>query len=226
MLKTLKRVVYTVSDVSAAKSWYAGVLGYAPIFESPLVAIFAVGDCTLSLAQGSPGERTSDEATIYWQVDDIEDTYRKLLAAGAGPADGSLGPANARRHHGGTRNFRLASKHTNSRNCEPTVHVRGSCRNWKEFHLAHCFISTDRTFTDRPLGRLQFNWQQPDRTKRIGRPGRKGRARRASIPGHGRYRRDWRDRRHDSRDRWNRQRRLAGPRGLNGAVRDRGLQQG
>jgi methyltransferase (TIGR00027 family) len=86
MFKSLKRITYQVGDVAKAREWYCDILGLKPAFDSPFAVIFRVGDCSLSLVQGQPPERQSPERyEIFWDVDDIDAAYKRLIDAGATP---------------------------------------------------------------------------------------------------------------------------------------------
>ncbi len=84
MFKELKRLVYQVADVAEARRWYVQVLGAEPLFDSPLACIFAVGQGSLSLARGpsdlAPGE---SRCTGYWEVDDVDQAFARLVELGA-----------------------------------------------------------------------------------------------------------------------------------------------
>ncbi len=83
MLKELKRVVYQVEDVAAAKEWYGRVLGSEPAFDSPLGAIFRVSQNSLSLAKAGGAPAGDDRVTVYWEVDDVDQAFARLIALGA-----------------------------------------------------------------------------------------------------------------------------------------------
>ncbi len=86
MLKTLKRVAYYVQDLQAAKTWYERLLGTEPLYETPRAAIFGLGDCTLSLSLSSrPLPEGEDRMEVFWEVEDVDAAYRRLLELGARP---------------------------------------------------------------------------------------------------------------------------------------------
>jgi methyltransferase (TIGR00027 family) len=84
MYNTLKRLVYQVLDLSAARQWYDGILKTEPVYDSPLGVIYRIGDCTLSLTPGGP-DMTADNGRIsaYWEVDDVDAAVQKLIDSGA-----------------------------------------------------------------------------------------------------------------------------------------------
>jgi methyltransferase (TIGR00027 family) len=86
MLHSVKAVAYRVPDLERARRWYGEILGKAPIFDSPIAVMFAVGDSVLSLAPAAEAPPLNDlQPVVYWDVDDIEAALRRLLDAGAAP---------------------------------------------------------------------------------------------------------------------------------------------
>ncbi len=84
MFQALKRVVYQVSDLEAAKAWYARLLNLAPQFDTPFVVIFQINDCSLSLLKsGAPPAEHSDRLAVYWEVDDIDAACQTMRQMGA-----------------------------------------------------------------------------------------------------------------------------------------------
>jgi methyltransferase (TIGR00027 family) len=86
MFKSLKRITYRVDDLNKAKQWYCAILNTQPAFDSSFAVIFRVNDCSLSLTQGAPVMGEGQERTeTFWEVDDIERSYKILLDSGARP---------------------------------------------------------------------------------------------------------------------------------------------
>jgi methyltransferase (TIGR00027 family) len=84
MFKSLKRITYPVSNLAAAKQWYTGVLDLQPILDTPFLIIFKIGDCTLSLSKAnSPISPADAQTETYWEVDDIDSSFQKLISLGA-----------------------------------------------------------------------------------------------------------------------------------------------
>jgi methyltransferase (TIGR00027 family) len=84
MLRQLKRIVYPVPDLAAAKAWYSEVLGTPPLLDTPFAAVFPVGHCSLSLrpaATADPVPETGLE--VYWEVEDVEAALEFLIGKGA-----------------------------------------------------------------------------------------------------------------------------------------------
>jgi methyltransferase (TIGR00027 family) len=84
MFKSIKRLIYKTSDIDAAKDWYEKIIGAHPVLDTPFLVIFKIGECTLSLAKtNSPDHIFNEISETYWEVDEIEDSYQKLLNMGA-----------------------------------------------------------------------------------------------------------------------------------------------
>jgi methyltransferase (TIGR00027 family) len=79
-----KRIVYQVSSLEEARRWYIGILGTEPVYDSPFGVIFLVGNGSLSLTPG--GASLPDDngrMSVYWEVEDVDAAYQRLIAAGA-----------------------------------------------------------------------------------------------------------------------------------------------
>ena len=80
MFKSLKRLVYKATNLAEAKEWYSKVLGTQPIFDSPFTVIFNINGCTLSFTKTDLTLTDIPETSeTYWEVDDIDETFRELL---------------------------------------------------------------------------------------------------------------------------------------------------
>ena len=83
MLKNLKRIVYRVPEVGAAKEWYRRFLESDPIFETPAGVIFQIGENSLSVVLGpAPLPEDSGRMSVYWEVDDVDKTFRRIIELG------------------------------------------------------------------------------------------------------------------------------------------------
>jgi catechol 2,3-dioxygenase-like lactoylglutathione lyase family enzyme len=86
----LRTVVYFVSDLEQAKTWYARMLGIAPYFDEAFYVGFRVGGFELGLdpdpAAGTPG---AGGATADWGVRDAGEALARLRSLGA-EADGEV----------------------------------------------------------------------------------------------------------------------------------------
>lgn len=83
MFKSLYRVSYRVSDLEKAKQWYSTALEQAPVLDSPFYVIFKVGSTSLTLMKSEPAPPGAEQIVAFWEVDDIEAAYRRMLDLGA-----------------------------------------------------------------------------------------------------------------------------------------------
>jgi predicted enzyme related to lactoylglutathione lyase len=94
MLRGLTTVSYYADDLTAAKEWYAELLGIEPYFQRPEIGPpayveFRIGDYQHEL--GLIDRRYAPTATataaagavVFWHVDDVEAAFERLLAMGA-----------------------------------------------------------------------------------------------------------------------------------------------
>lgn len=83
MLKGLRTVIYPAPDIQKATEWYKTILDEEPYFEEPYYVGFDVGGYELGLQPDrKPGTQGS---IVYWGVDDIRSTWKKLVELGAEP---------------------------------------------------------------------------------------------------------------------------------------------
>ena len=75
----LKTIIYPVKDIARAKALFSALLGVEPYVDAPYYAGFRVGDQEVGL---DPNGHTHG-TTPYWHVDDIENSLKLLLGAGA-----------------------------------------------------------------------------------------------------------------------------------------------
>lgn len=78
----IRQIALTVSDVGRARGFYEGVLGFQLLFEEDGMAFFSAGGLRLMLRPGAPA-RPAAGVILYFEIDDIEATYKALTAAGA-----------------------------------------------------------------------------------------------------------------------------------------------
>jgi predicted enzyme related to lactoylglutathione lyase len=82
MILGLRTVIYPVTDLNAAKAWYASVVERQPYFDEPYYVGFEVGGFELGLIpDGTPGP---GGANALWGVPDIVAEVKRLTALGAG----------------------------------------------------------------------------------------------------------------------------------------------
>ena len=84
MFTSLRSILYRVPHLDLAKQWYQKILGRPPVYDSPVVVVFAIGDVMLNLAPEEGTAPTREpQAVAYWTVDDIDAAHRQLLEVGA-----------------------------------------------------------------------------------------------------------------------------------------------
>ncbi len=84
MFKSIKRIIYKASEIENAKLWYSKLLGLQPVLDTPFLVIFQIGEFTLSLAKCNPASSVNTEnSETYWEVDNIDLSYQKLMEMGA-----------------------------------------------------------------------------------------------------------------------------------------------
>lgn len=80
----LRTVIYKVSDLERAKSWYAEAFGIEPYFDEPFYVGFNVGGYELGLLPSEmPSESKTVNVSAYWGVEDIESEFARLVKLGA-----------------------------------------------------------------------------------------------------------------------------------------------
>ena len=82
MTSGIKTVIYPVKDLAQAKTLYSALVGAPPYADEPYYVGFRVGDQEVGLdphghSQGLTGPLG------YWHVDDIQESLKLLLDAGA-----------------------------------------------------------------------------------------------------------------------------------------------
>ncbi|PGS03220.1 MULTISPECIES: VOC family protein [Bacillus] len=88
-LRGLTTVSFWTDDLAAAKKWYAEFLGIEPYFERPGYAEFRLGDYQHELglidSRYAPYGSVNGPAgaVVYWHVDDVTATFKRLLSMGA-----------------------------------------------------------------------------------------------------------------------------------------------
>jgi predicted enzyme related to lactoylglutathione lyase len=80
----LRTVIYHVSDLNAAKQWYASATGVAPYFDEPFYVGFNIGGFELGLDPNpNAGKSGAGGTTAYWGVSNADEAVATLIAAGA-----------------------------------------------------------------------------------------------------------------------------------------------
>ncbi len=93
VLRGMATVSLFADDVKAARKWYAEFLGLEPYFErpdskNPEYIEFRIGDHQQELGiidrkYAPKGSSSPGGAVLFWHVDDVEATLKKLKSAGA-----------------------------------------------------------------------------------------------------------------------------------------------
>ncbi|HWA01811.1 MAG TPA: LuxR C-terminal-related transcriptional regulator [Caulobacterales bacterium] len=74
------QIARTVTDIAAARTWYADILGLPHLYSFGDLAFFACGGVRLFLAQGEGG--ADNASVIYFQIEDIHAAQAALEAKG------------------------------------------------------------------------------------------------------------------------------------------------
>jgi predicted enzyme related to lactoylglutathione lyase len=81
MIRGLRTVVYHVTDLAKAKTWYTQVLEVEPYFDKPFYVGYAIGGFELGLI---PDGAAGPGGTVaYWGVPDAAVALDRLVALGA-----------------------------------------------------------------------------------------------------------------------------------------------
>jgi methyltransferase (TIGR00027 family) len=84
MLKNLKRVIYYAEDIEKGRDWYQTILNSEPLYSSPIIVLFKVNDSEITILPSSQIPNIKS-ALVYWDVEDIDETYNYMLEKGASP---------------------------------------------------------------------------------------------------------------------------------------------
>ncbi len=80
-MNTLANIVYTVTDLNAAKAIHTALLGVEPHTDQPYYVGYNVGGVEIALRPASPNDRPG--AVAHVGVSDINAALAQLQAAGA-----------------------------------------------------------------------------------------------------------------------------------------------
>lgn len=84
MYQGLRGIVYKVSDMDKAKDWYCKIFNMKPFLDTSFAVLFSVGDSVLALRQDTKKTtKNDDQAIAYWEVDDVDSEFKRLLQLGA-----------------------------------------------------------------------------------------------------------------------------------------------
>jgi len=82
MVKGLGTVVYPVTDLNRAKSWYATAFQQQPYFDQPFYVGFNIAGYELGLDPNQPVTAPGG-GVAYWRVSEITSAVEHFLQAGA-----------------------------------------------------------------------------------------------------------------------------------------------
>lgn len=79
----LRTVVYSVNELAKAKEWYTHVFKTQAYFDEPFYVGFSIGGYELGLVpEEENNARKGTNIVTYWGVENVEQEYQRLLAAG------------------------------------------------------------------------------------------------------------------------------------------------
>src|SRR5688572_14621113 len=84
MVQGLGTVIYHVTDLDKAKTWYSTAFDQTPYFDQPFYVGFNIAGYELGLDPNpSTGNIGPGGSVAYWRVPDIEGAVRHFVTAGA-----------------------------------------------------------------------------------------------------------------------------------------------
>ncbi|HWV36525.1 MAG TPA: VOC family protein [Thermomicrobiales bacterium] len=83
MLRGMALSIYHAEDLDAAARWYSDLVGTEPYYVTPYYVEFRLGDYQQELGIVRKAGATPAGVITYWHVDDIDASYKRLLALGA-----------------------------------------------------------------------------------------------------------------------------------------------
>ena len=80
----LRTAIYKVSDIDAAKEWYAKAFETLPYFDQPFYVGFNIGGFELGLQpEDEPVTDNKETVVAYWGVNDVQEEYDRFIGSGA-----------------------------------------------------------------------------------------------------------------------------------------------
>lgn len=83
----LRTCIYKVSDIAAAKAWYAQVFQTEPYFDEPFYVGFEIAGYELGLHPETTPLDKGESVFTYWGVNDVAAEYKRMLELGATPCE-------------------------------------------------------------------------------------------------------------------------------------------
>jgi len=81
-LAKIGQIAISVKDVERAVAFYRDKLGMQYLFTASTLAFFDCDGTRLMLGTPEPGQEHAGNSTLYFKVDNIDDTYRELAERG------------------------------------------------------------------------------------------------------------------------------------------------
>jgi len=91
----IRTVIYPVQDLEAAKAVFGATLGVEPVMDQPYYVQYVVDGLEVGLDPNGHKKGMTGPVS-YWQVDDIQASFERLLAAGATEQDAVKDVGNGR----------------------------------------------------------------------------------------------------------------------------------
>lgn len=82
MMLGLRTTIYKVDDLNKAVEWYSNVFKTKPYFEAKTYVGFNIKGYELGLMPEKYSSKKVDNVLSYWGVDNIQDSYQRLLELG------------------------------------------------------------------------------------------------------------------------------------------------
>ncbi|WDF70059.1 VOC family protein [Sphingobacterium oryzagri] len=82
----LRTVIYLVSDLEAATSWYSEAFTTVPYFKEPFYVGFEIAGYELGLQPSETSTDNKQESVVaFWGVQNISEEYQRFIDLGAKP---------------------------------------------------------------------------------------------------------------------------------------------
>lgn len=82
MFQGPRTVIYHVSNIEKAKTWYTAALGIEPYFDEDFYVGYSVEGYELGLDPDMTGVTPGSNVVAYWGVEDAEEALGHLLSVG------------------------------------------------------------------------------------------------------------------------------------------------
>jgi predicted enzyme related to lactoylglutathione lyase len=80
----LRTTIYKVSDIAAAKKWYAKIFDVEPYFDEPFYVGFNIAGYELGLQPEEKMNPAKEGGVIsYWGVENVDEVFKLFISNGA-----------------------------------------------------------------------------------------------------------------------------------------------